>query len=176
MARDAASELGSIVAPRGLTCKATDAQCTKCPKPTVKKGKCPKGAKCKRELLDARAEVGMDSIGEGSWGPGELIETPGLSYCSVMAVCMQFHTPFRCSGVHFKDPQTMIQEQKKLFRHVALDTLCGVSRDKLLRYSVGILLTLICYSRPEQVGDGTHPTGQDEHPGRLKYAVLSRHL
>ncbi|KAL1860687.1 hypothetical protein Daus18300_009030 [Diaporthe australafricana] len=86
-AHDAATQLGSIVAPRDLTCKATDPQCISCPKSTVKKGKCPKGAKCTEKRLDARdAEVGMDSIGEGEWGPGELIETPGLSFCSVMAV------------------------------------------------------------------------------------------
>lgn len=70
----------------------------------------------------------------------------------------------------------MVQEQKEFFRHVALETLCGASRDRVIGYSVGILLTLICYSRPEQVGDGTHPPGPDEHPGRLKYAVPSRHL
>lgn len=68
----------------------------------------------------------------------------------------------------------MIQEQKEFFRLVALDTLCGVSRDKLVGKSVEILLTLICNSRPEQVGDGAHPTGPGEHRARLKYAILGR--
>lgn len=106
----AATELSTIVA-RAFSCPAkAKSQCTTCPKPpktakTAKKGKCPKGKKgkkCKRSeealedaeveeeqqnnIIEARVEIGMDSIGSGKWASGDLLETPGLSACTVMAV------------------------------------------------------------------------------------------
>lgn len=108
-ARDATTELGNIIA-RGSTCKLkTKTMCTSCPKPKVKKGKCPKGAKCKRDV-EPRIVVGMDSIASGQWSAGQLLETGGLSACSVMAVydqnsfVMAHIPPARASG----NPPTLV--------------------------------------------------------------------
>ncbi|KAI1849998.1 hypothetical protein JX265_003371 [Neoarthrinium moseri] len=93
-ARDASTEFGDVVA-RALTCSGTT-QCTTCPGPNVKSGKCPVGANCKRSIdedgephvssLEARVKIPFDRIKSGNWGPGKVIETAGLSFCSVMAV------------------------------------------------------------------------------------------
>lgn len=112
--RDAANELGSIVARAPFTCPAQASnQCKVCPRaPTaaykpkqngqpMRKSTCPQGKECKREeeieyeeaeeepelnILEARVEIPMNGIGAGSWKDGEVLQTSGLSVCSVMAV------------------------------------------------------------------------------------------
>lgn len=80
----------------------------------MKDGTCPVGAVCKRSpvedgdndirSLDARASVPFDTIRSGTWTPGKVIETAGLSVCSVMAVydqnkwVMAHIPPSRASG------------------------------------------------------------------------------
>lgn len=120
-ARDATTELGDVVA-RGVsfTCNIKDkAQCTTCPKPTKKQGKCLKGAKCKRDIDPRKTiHVIMDSIASGSWGPGDVLETAGLSVCSVMVVysqdkfVMAHIPPARAAGTTLVSSMDVIEEYK----------------------------------------------------------------
>lgn len=94
--QDATTQLGKIVE-RDFICKfKSKTACITCPTPKLETGKCPEGAKCKRgleprELLDPRTKVPFDKIKSAAWKPGNIIETSGLSACSVMAVYDQNH-------------------------------------------------------------------------------------
>ncbi|KAI0543583.1 hypothetical protein F4679DRAFT_568162 [Xylaria curta] len=85
--RDAASQLGKIVT-RDITCNAgatnANPQCTTCPDITLNG---------KTVTLTRRVDVPMNAMGQGQWsaGPTGILETGGLSVCTVILIYDQNH-------------------------------------------------------------------------------------
>ncbi|TRX92082.1 hypothetical protein FHL15_006949 [Xylaria flabelliformis] len=80
--RDAATQLHKIFA-RDFQCNIDDKeQCTSCPK--IQQSGKPHPADGKS--VEARADIPMNAIGSGKWDKGDVLETHGLSVCTVLAV------------------------------------------------------------------------------------------